>query len=77
MINEQALRNLNNFLFSHTLPESTELLNQVIDHISEGIHYVALNDDNKEQMLDFLESLEELLPAVYELCKWEDPLKGM
>ena len=67
MIKEEATRHLNNFLSSYTLPESTELLNQVFDHVTEGIHSAALNDSIKEQMLDFFESLEELLPAVYEL----------
>lgn len=67
MIKEQASRNLNNFLSSYTLQESTELLNQIFDHVTEGIHYAAQNDSSKEQMLDFLESLEELLPALYEL----------
>lgn len=67
MIKVQATRNLNNFLSSYTLQESNELLNQVIDHVSEGVHYAALNDNGKKQILDFLESFEELLPAVYEI----------
>ena len=69
MITEQATRNLGNFLSSYTLTESTELLNQVFDHVTEGLHYATQSNRNKEQMLDFLESLEELLPAVYKLHK--------
>lgn len=75
MIKEKSPRNLDNFLSTYTLPESTELLNQVFDYVTHGIHYAALNDSSKEQMLDFLEALEELFPAVYECHKWEDPLK--
>lgn len=67
MIKEQATRNLNNFLSSYTLQESTELLNQVFDHVSEGVHYAVLKDNSKEQILDFLEALEELTSAVNEL----------
>ncbi len=77
MINEQATNNLKNLIFSYTLQESTELLNQIFDHITERIRDAPLNDNSKEQMLDFLEALEELVPAVYEFHKWEDPLKGM
>lgn len=66
-IKEEASRHLNNFLSSYTLPESTELLNQVFDHVTEGIHYAALNNSSKVQMLDFWESLEELLPELYKL----------
>jgi len=64
---EEASCHLNNFLSSYTLPERAELLNQVFDHVTEGIHSVALNDSNKEEMLDFLEALEELLPVIFEL----------
>lgn len=71
MIAEQNLRNLNNFLTSYTIQESTQLLNQAFDQVTEGINYANLNDSSKEQMLDFLESLEELLPAVYEIYKSE------
>lgn len=66
-IKEKAMRHLNNFLCSYTLPESTKMLNLVFDHVTEDIHYAASNNSGKEQMLDFLEALEEMLPAVYEL----------
>lgn len=65
MTKEESSRHLNNLLSSYPLPECTELLNQVFDHVTEGIHYAALNESNKERMLDFLESLEELLPSLY------------
>lgn len=67
MIKEKATRNLSNYLSSYTLQESTELLDQVFDHVTEGVQYAALNGNSKKQMLDFLESIEELLPAVYEI----------
>lgn len=67
MEKEQVTRHLRNFLSSYTLHESSQLLNQVSDHVTEGIHYVALDKSHKEELLDFLEGLEELLPAVYEL----------
>ncbi|MDP3467071.1 MAG: hypothetical protein Q8S11_01975 [Daejeonella sp.] len=67
MKNEQATRHLNNFLSSYTLPESSQLLNQISDHVTKGIHYAALDKSHKEELLDFLEGLDELLPAVYEL----------
>lgn len=60
MKKEQAVRHLNNFLSSYTLPESSKLLNQISDH-------AALDKSHKEELLDFLEGLDELLPAVYEL----------
>ncbi|HQS05854.1 MAG: hypothetical protein B7X86_13940 [Sphingobacteriales bacterium 17-39-43] len=66
MIKEETTRCLNNFLSSYTLQESTEMLSQVYNHI-EGVHFSAINNSKKEQVLDFLEALEELLPAVYEL----------
>lgn len=69
MIKDQATRNLNNFLSSYTLQESTELLNQVYGQVTEAINAPQRNL-RKENILDFLEALEELLPAVYELHKW-------
>ncbi len=68
MIKEQATRNLNNFLSSYTLQESSELLNQVYDQVTKGLPCVD-RDDNGEnrQILDFLESLEELVPTIYTL----------
>lgn len=68
MIKEEATRHLNNFLSSYTLQESTEMLNQVYNHI-EDIHYITNDNSKKEQVLGFLEALEELLPTVYELHK--------
>lgn len=67
MKNEQATLHLNNFLYSYTLPECSQLLNKIFDHVTEGIHYAALDKSHKEELLDFLEGLEELLPAVYQL----------
>lgn len=67
MEKELATRHLNNFLSSYTLPESSKLLNQIFNHLTKGIHYAALDNSHKEELLDFLEGLEELLPAVYKL----------
>jgi len=67
MKNEQVTCHLKNFLSSYTLHESSQLLNQIYDHVTEGIHYAALDKRHKEELLDFLEGLEELLPAVYQL----------
>ncbi|MHB1179681.1 MAG: hypothetical protein ACYCZO_15290 [Daejeonella sp.] len=61
---ERSRQNLNNFKASYTLSESSQMLNLVFDHVTEGIHYAALSRAEKERMLDFLESLEELLLAV-------------
>ena len=66
MTKEQATCNLNNFLSSYTLRESTDLLNHVFNQV-----YTSINADEKhgktEEMLDFLEALEELIPGVYTL----------
>ncbi len=61
---ERSWQDLNNFKASYTLTESFQMLNLVFDHVTEGIHYAALSKTEKEHMLDFLEALEELLPAV-------------
>ena len=68
MIKEEATRHLNNFLSSYTLHESTEMLSQAYNHI-EDIQYSTNDNSKKEQVLDFLEALEELLPTIYELHK--------
>lgn len=68
MIKEEATRHLNNFLSSYTLHEGTAMLSQVYNHIG-GIHFSADDNSKKEQVLDFLEALEELLPTIYELHK--------
>ena len=76
MIEEQATRNLNNFLSSYTLPESTELLNQAYDQVTETISVAKMNG-RKEDMLDFLEALEEFFRKEYLLlfCNDTRPVK--
>lgn len=49
MKKEQVTRHLKNFLSSYTLPESSKLLNQISDHVTEGIHYAALDKNHKEE----------------------------
>ena len=67
MIKEQATRNLNSFLSSYTLLESTELLYHVYDHVTEKINAPPTNL-GKEKILDFLEAF----PGVYTLNKKQE-----
>ncbi|WP_276345641.1 hypothetical protein [Daejeonella sp. JGW-45] len=67
IIKQQIPVNLRNFLHSYTLPESSEMLNEVFDQVTESIKFAAMSENQQEEVLDFLEALEELLPAVYEL----------
>ncbi|MGV3686177.1 MAG: hypothetical protein ACO1NS_11155 [Daejeonella sp.] len=67
IIKQQIPVNLSNFLHSYTLPESSEMLNEVFDQVTESIKFAAMSENQQEEVLDFLEALEELLPAVYEL----------
>lgn len=68
MIKEETTRHLNNFLSSYTLQESTEILSHMYKQI-EDIQYSTNDNSKKEQLLDFLEALEELLPTIYDLHK--------
>ncbi|SKB40493.1 hypothetical protein [Daejeonella lutea] len=64
MTTDQAELNLNNFLSSYNIQESTELLNQVFDQVNNSINADQV-DGKAEGMLDFLEALEELIPCIY------------
>ena len=48
-------------------------LNNLYDQATQEPHFDLLNESAKEALLNFLETLEELLPALYELHKWKDP----
>lgn len=64
-VQTKSVRDVNNFLFSYTLDQSIENLNRLFDHATVGPKFKILNETEKESLLDFLESLEELLPALY------------
>lgn len=63
---EFAIRRLRNFCVSYSLNKSDELLSNVQGTVIEG-NYAYLSELSKEQLLDYLEALEEVLPALYEL----------
>lgn len=67
---EYAIRRLRNFCTSYSLEKNDELLSNVFNTIIKG-NYAHLNDLSKEHILDYLEALEEALPALYEL---QEPL---
>lgn len=41
------------------------MLSKLIDHFTDGLGTAFQSDSEKERILDFLESLEELLPSLY------------
>lgn len=65
----KSVHNFNNFIYSYSLNQCKENLNKLFDHVTTG----SGDEVEKVELLDFLESLEELLPALYELHKWKDP----
>ncbi len=58
-------REIRNFIYPHSLPETMEMLYKIIDHFIDGLGTAIRSDSEKERILDFLESLEELLPSLY------------
>lgn len=68
-VQAESVRDINNFLFSYTLDQSIENLNRIFDHATAESSFQILNESEKERILDFLESLEELLPAIYTLTE--------
>lgn len=73
MIKEKSNREINNFLFFYTKDQCMSNLNNLYDQATQGPHFDLLNESAKEALLNFLESLEELLPALYEHHNWKDP----
>jgi len=72
---EFALRRLRNFCTSYSLSKSDELLSHVQGTVIEG-NYGSLSELSKGHLLDYMEALEEVLPALYELqehLKMSDP----
>ena len=66
-----AIRRLRNFCTSYNLKKSEDLLADIESSLISG-NYASLNDINKDDLRDYLEALEEVLPALYELQKHFD-----
>lgn len=63
---ETAIRSLRNFCTSYTFRKSDELLCRSLTALIGG-NYTGLSNFTKEQLMDYFEALEEVLPALYEL----------
>lgn len=61
---------LNNFIFSYNENECEDFLGVLGRSVKRDI---TLDIKEKERVLDFLESLEEVLPAFYQVYSWIDP----
>ena len=60
---QKSLRAVRNFCFNHSKEQMEEMLN---------LYYLKISAENpdpweKHRILEFFESLEELLPAIYDL----------
>lgn len=65
-ISESVLRGLRKFCTSYTLKKSDELLSRSLVTLIGG-NYTALSNLSKENLLNYFEALEEILPVLYEL----------
>lgn len=65
-ISKSALQGLRKFCTSYTLKKSDELLSRSLVTLIGG-NYAALNNLSKENLLNYFEALEEILPVLYEL----------
>jgi len=68
-VQAECVRDINNFLFSYAENQCLDNLNKLFDYVTAESSFKTLNESEKERILDFLESLEELLPAIYTLTE--------
>jgi hypothetical protein len=64
-----SLRKMENFCHSYDSGEADEMLSRLLAVLRAG-SFLNLDQADKESMLDYIEALEELLPAVDEVNRF-------
>ncbi len=70
-----SLRKIENFCCSYDPEETDDMLCKLLSALRED-NFLGLDQVDKENLLDYIEALEELLPAVDEINKYLATLAG-
>lgn len=68
---QDALRSLRNFVHEYNREASGEAMDLLYEALEDPV--LLLDEERKERILNFLESMDEVVPAIYELDLGKTP----